>query len=121
MGRIILGIVAGVLAMGVTVGAIEFGAHEFFPVPSDTAPVPVGIQLLVLAAYFLGAVVGGVVAVRLSGAGWTAWVVAILVVAGAIWSMFLIPHPQWMQIGAVVAPVLGGFVAGRIAGRRLAA
>lgn len=118
MVRTISGIAAGLLAMVVTVGAIELLAHLLFPVPSDSAPIPLGIQLLVLGAYFLGALIGGAVAERISGKRWTVWVIALLVVAGAIWSMFLIPHPQWMQIAAVIAPLAGGFVASHIARSR---
>jgi ABC-type multidrug transport system permease subunit len=117
MGRIVLGMVAGLLAMAAIVGLVEVAAHSFFPLPSDGGPIPVGVQLLVLAAYFLGALIGGIVAARISRARWTAWAIASTVAAGAIWSMFMIPHPQWMQIAAVVAPLLGGAIAHGLAGR----
>jgi predicted MFS family arabinose efflux permease len=120
MLRIILGVVAGVLAVLLTVGAIEYLAHLLFPLPSDSAPIPAGIQLLVLLAYFLGALVGGVIAARISERSWTAWLIAALVAAGAVWSMFLIPHPQWMQVAAVIAPLLGGWAARHLAASRLA-
>ena len=115
MLRIIMGILGGAVAVFVVVGAIEYLAHLVFPVPSDSAQVPVATQLVVLVAYFLGALVAGMVANRISGRSWTAWPIALLVAAGAIWSMFMIPHPQWMQVAAVVAPLLGGLAARRLA------
>ena len=121
MARTIGGILAGIVAMLAVIVAIELAAHLVFPVPSDRDAVPIGVQLLVLAAYFLGALAGGALAARISGRAWTAWAVAIVVVAGAIWSMFMIPHPQWMQIAAVVAPLVGGVVAGHFGRGRASA
>ncbi len=121
MGRIIGGILAGIAAMLALVMAIELAAHLLFPVPSDREAIPVGVQLLIPAAYFLGALVGGAVAVRISARVWTAWAVAGFVAAGAIWSMFMIPHPQWMQIAVIVAPLAGGLVAAHLARGRAAA
>ena len=119
MARTIGGILAGIVAMLAVIVAIELAAHQFFPVPAEGA-VPLGIQLLVPAAYFLGAMAGGALAARISGRAWAAWGVAAVVVAGAIWSMFMIPHPQWMQIAAVAAPLVAGLLAGHF-GRRVSA
>jgi hypothetical protein len=107
MVRIVLGILAGIAAVLATVGAIELLAHQLLPVPSDGAPVPLGVQLLVLLAYVAGAFVGGLVSARVTRTAWAPWPIAVLVAAGAIWSMFLIPHPQWMQVAAVIVPFLG--------------
>jgi presenilin-like A22 family membrane protease len=121
MVRIILGILAGIAAMVAVVAAIEFAAHLFFAVPSERGPVPAAIQILVLFAYFAGALAGSLVAIRIARARWTAWAIAAVVIAGAIWSMFMVVHPLWMQVGAVAAPALGAFAAARLAGARPAA
>lgn len=102
--RVILAVLGGV-------AAIEYAAHLVWRVPGEAEP-PLGALLLVPAAYFLGALIGGWVAARISGRAWTAWLVGAVVVAGAVWSMFLIPHPPWMQIAVVVAPLLGALVGG---------
>jgi hypothetical protein len=107
MVRIVLGILAGIAAILVTVSAIELLAHQLLPVPSDGAPVPLGVQMLVLLAYVAGAFVGGLVAARITRTGWAPWLIAAFVAGGAIWSMFLIPHPQWMQVAAVIVPFFG--------------
>jgi nitrate/nitrite transporter NarK len=99
------------------VAAIVYAAHLVWRVPGEAEP-PLGALMLVPAAYFLGALVGGWIAARISGRAWTAWLVGAVAAAGAIWSMFLIPHPAWMQIAAVVAPLLGALVAGHLGAAR---
>ena len=117
MLRNILAIVAGLVAVFVTVGTIEYAGHLLFPVRSDSAEIPPAVQVLVLAAYFLAALIGGWLAASISGKSWAAWVIALVVVAGAISSMFLVPHPQWMQIAVVLAPLFGGLVAAHLTRR----
>jgi hypothetical protein len=121
MGRIVLGIVAGVLTVILAVGTLELAAHLVFPVRSDSAPMPAAVQLLVLAAYFLGAFLGALVAVRISRRTWTAWAIAAVVAGGAIWSMFVVPHPQWLQVAAVIVPFLGAVAARHVPVRAVAA
>jgi hypothetical protein len=120
MGRIVLGIVAGVLTVIVAVGAVELAAHLVFPFRTDAGPMPAAVQMLVLAAYFTGAFLGALAAERISRRLWTAWAIAVAVASGAVWSMFVIPHPQWMQVAAVIVPFLGA-VAARHVPRRPAA
>ena len=121
MGRTFLGIVAGVLTVVLTVGAIEYAAHLFLPVPSDGAPMPASVGLLILAAYFAGALLGALAAERISGRLWVAWPIAAVVAAGAVWSMFVVPHPQWLQVAAVIVPFLGAVAARHVPGRAAAA
>ena len=117
MLRIILGIVAGLVAVFVTVGLIEYVGHLLFPVRSDGAAIPPAVQVLVLAAYFLAALIGGWLAASIAARPWAAWVIALVVVAGAISSLFLVPHPQWMQIAVVLAPLFGGLIAAHLTRR----
>lgn len=117
MLRNILAIVAGLVAVFVTVGIIEYVGHLLFPVRSDGAAIPPAVQVLVLAAYFLAALIGGWLAASIAGRSGNAWVIAIIVVAGAIASMFMVPHPQWMQIAVVLAPLFGGLVAAHLTRR----
>ena len=111
MGRIVLGIAVGVLTVIVTVSAIEFGAHQVYPIPSDGAPMPPAVQFLVLGAYFAGAFLGALAAERISGRLWTAWLIGAVVASGAVWSMFVVPHPQWLQVAVVIVPFLGAVAA----------
>lgn len=127
MGRLILGIVLGIAAAFATVFAIELAGHQIYPVPSDinledpeamgafVRSMPPGALALVLIAWFAGAFDGGVVAALISKRAWTVWPVATLVAVGGIVTILMIPHPALLQIGAVVAPLMGGFAAGLLA------
>ena len=130
MARSIGAIVVGVLLGFATVWVVETIGHLFFPIPSDIAlddpasgggyarTMPLGAQAFVIAAWFLGALVGGGAAARIANARWAAWPVALAVAAGAVAIIFWIPHPELMQIAAVVAPLAGGLIANHWAARR---
>ena len=121
MGRIIGGIAAGLVVAIVIVMGLEMIGHAFYPQPSeaDFRDLPVWVQMWVLGGWFLGAMVGGAVAASISRRAWTAWLIAAFVAAGGIVIIFMMPHPELMQIGAVVAPAVGGLVAGHFARARL--
>jgi len=126
MLRIIGGILAGIVTLFVTVFVIEWIGHQFFPIsaevnlrdpaanPTFVTDAPIGAQLFVVAAWFGGALLGGLIAGRISDRHWAVWVIAGFVVVAAIANIVMIPHPVWMQIGAVVAPLIGGFIASRM-------
>ena len=126
MLRTIGGIVAGIVTLFVTVFLVEMIGHQFFPIsgevnlrdpranPTLITGAPLGAQLFVVLAWFAGALLGGLVAGRISRRHWPVWTVAALVILAALANVFMIPHPVWMQLGAVIAPLLGGFVASRM-------
>jgi len=132
MGRLILGIVLGVVAAFATVFAVDLAGHQIYPLPSgldmdDYQAVgayvgsrPAGAVAFVFLAWFLGAFDGGVVAAAISRRAWTAWPVAALVAAAGVATVLMIRHPVLQQIGAVAVPLLGGFVAS-LAARRIVA
>jgi hypothetical protein len=127
MGRIIGGILAGVVSAFVAIWLIEFVGHSVYPVRSDVnygnaeemasliRGMPVGAQAFVVLAWFAGALAGGVVANSIAARRWPALPVAALVATASILNILMIPHPEWMQIGAVVAPALGGLIATHLA------
>ena len=131
--RRVLAVVAGLVAMFVIVIAVELLGPLFHPIPAGLDPkdnaalgawvasAPFSAQAVIVAAWFLGALGGGWVARRLSGWVAAAWIVAFLDAALALTTLFRFEHPLWMQIGAVVAPALGGWLATRLgAGARAA-
>jgi cyanate permease len=111
MKRTIGGLAAGLATFLVVLGSLEYLAHKLAPKAGSTA-----MLALVAFAYFLSALAGGYLAARISNRSWTAWAVAAVVTAGAIGSLFQFPHPIWMQIASVAAPLLGGALAVRLAG-----
>ena len=130
MLRTILGIVAGVVLAFVVLMGLEMAGHAAMPPPAGLDPAdPEDLKQMVASAstaakawvvfaWFAAAVAGGWVARRLSRASWAGWVIAGLIVVGGIANIMMIPHPLWMQIAAVVAPLLGGWLVTRLpAGR----
>jgi MFS family permease len=111
MKRIIGGLAAGIVAFVVVLGSIEYIAHQLAAKSGSTA-----MLALVAFAYFLSALAGGYLAARICNRTWTAWAIAAVVAAGSIASLFQFPHPLWMQIASVAAPLLGGALAVRLAG-----
>ena len=130
MARTIGGIVLGLVLGLFTIWAIEMVGHLIYPLPAELNirdreqietlinTMPVGAQAFVVAAWFGGALAGATAAMGISGKPWTGWLVAGLIACAGIINIVFIPHPTWMQIGAVVAPVLGGLF-GIHLGRRL--
>lgn len=130
MLRTILGIVAGVVVAFVVLMGLEMAGHAAMPPPAGLDPAdPEDLKQMVASAstaakawvvfaWFAAAVAGGWVARRLSRASWAGWVIAGLIVVGGIANIMMIPHPLWMQIAAVAAPLLGGWLVTRLpAGR----
>ena len=130
MLRTILGIVAGVVVAFVVLMGLEMAGHAAIPPPAGLDPAdPEDLKQMVASAstaakawvvfaWFAAVVAGGWVARRLSRASWAGWVIAGLIVVGGIANIMMIPHPLWMQIAAVVAPLLGGWLVTRLpAGR----
>ena len=129
MSRIILGLVAGALAAFASVFLVETVGHSVYPVPADLSTgneeqmaalirsLPLGALAFVAAAWFLGALIGGGVAAVISRRRWAAWLIGGLVAAASIVTILMIPHPEWMQVSALIAPLLGGILAGHFAPR----
>ena len=121
--RILLGILAGIVVAFATIWIVDLGGHSLYPVPSDLnlrdyeaigsfiQSMPPLVLFIVALAWFLGAALGGYVAAAVSQRDWTIWVIAGLVVVGGILNIMMIPHPLVLQIGAFVAPLIGGVVA----------
>ena len=123
MSRIILGLVAGAVAAFASVFLIEAIGHAVYPIPADLTSgnreqmaalirsLPPGALAFVVGAWFAGALVGGAVAALIARRRWAAWFITALVALASIVTTFMIPHPEWMQVSAVIAPLLGGLLA----------
>lgn len=126
MLRTILGIVAGVVLAFVVLIGLEMAGHAAMPPPAGLDPAdPEDLKQMVASAsatakawvvfaWFAAVVAGGWVARRLSRKGWAGWVIAGLIVLGGVANIMMIPHPLWMQIAAVAAPLLGGWIVTRL-------
>ncbi|MBU4040203.1 MAG: hypothetical protein KKG27_10630 [Alphaproteobacteria bacterium] len=126
MLRIFLGILAGVALAFVVMMALEMVSYVAFPPPAGLDPAdPEDVRRMVAAAplaakawvafgWFVSAVAGGWLARRLSRTEWGGWVIAGLIAIGGLANVMMIPHPLWMQIAAVAAPLLGGWIVTRL-------
>lgn len=126
MLRIFLGIVAGVVLAFVVITALEMVSYVAFPPPAGLDPAdpedvkrivaaaPMAAKVWVVFCWFAGVLAGGWLARRLSRTGWAGWVIAGLIAVGGIANVLMIPHPLWMQIAAVAAPLLAGWIVTRL-------
>jgi hypothetical protein len=123
MGRLIGGIIAGIVSAGVTIVIIELISHAIYPPPPGLdinnheqvgayiMGMPGGAHALVALAWLGGAADGGLVAALVSRRHWTIWLIAALVIAAAAYNLLTYTHPLALQFAAVVAPLLGALLA----------
>lgn len=124
--RKFLGIVAGLAALIATVWIVEAIGHSVWPPPpgtnmSDPAQlatlldkIPLAAKLAVVLGWLLGAMAGAWAAHAISRWAPASWIVVGIGIAFGVMTLFMIPHPLWMQISAVVVPLIGGWVGLRL-------
>jgi hypothetical protein len=136
IGRWVLGVVLGLVAMFIVIMAIEYAGHVAYPPPPGLDPrstgdlgamlaqQPVQALLFVVVAWIAGAFAGGWVAARLSRR-WprsAAVAVALVVVAGVVGMIVQVPeHPKWMAALGLLLPVPAALLAARFARPRTVA
>jgi hypothetical protein len=136
MGRVILGIISGVVIAVAVVFAIELILNVISPPPAgfDTSdPVDMrervrGLPMfafgLVLIGWLVGTALGSWAAVRIGQRPitWPGLVVGAVVFCSAIYNIMTIPHPIWFVVIAVLAiPVVSWLGASRARGPALPA
>ena len=126
--RKILGVIAGVVALGIVVWVVEAVSHTIWPMPTGVDPtdpkqlatvmdlVPLAAKVAVVVAWFLGALAGAWVGTKVAQWPVAGWIVVAIGVCFGVMTLFMIPHPLWMQVAAVAAPLAGGWVATKLAG-----
>jgi hypothetical protein len=123
--RMVLGILAGIVVAVGCVAGVEALGHSLYPPPPGLDPtnprdidrlmgmLPVMALVFVVAAWFVGALVGALVANQIARQGTAGWVVALLVIAGGVATMVMIPHPAWMWAAGIALPLLAALIAAR--------
>jgi hypothetical protein len=118
--RTIIATGLGVIIAVLVIMAIEAIGHRLAPFPPqvdpmnpDMAKVPVVAMLAVVLAWFLGTLAGGSLGNRLAHCRWPGWVIAGLVLVGAIYQFTIITHPAWMMAAGVAAPLLAAWILSR--------
>lgn len=115
-----LHVVAGLLAGCIVVGLIESASHAIWPPPEffskevysnpeklaeQIALVPLPAKISVLVGWAFGSLTGGFVSAKLAGRSRPARSVGIVMLAMIILNLMTIPHPLWMSIGGILAPL----------------
>lgn len=128
MKRKIFAVVLGVITAVVLIIAIEALGHFLFPLPAgmdvtDTdamkayvMTLPVTALLIVMAAWIVATLVGGVLAcfvARETPLIYSA-IIGGLVLLGTIINLMSLPHPLWFSITSVLAIIATIFITGRI-------
>lgn len=129
--RQFLGLLAGaILGFGV-VALIETAGHRAFPSPPDIdlsdpaamgalmEQVPLAAKLVVVLAWFLGALIGGLVAARVAREPRAAWIIAGIFILVTALTIAQIPHPLWMVVAGLVAPLFAGWLVATRLTRRI--
>lgn len=122
MIRILGGIVAGMAAAITIMMVTEAIGNQIAPAParldlqdvSQTPPLPLMTLLFPVLGWFLAALIGGFLAIKVSDRAWTAWAVAGAVLAATIFNFVLMAYPVWVMVVGVIVPVLGGWLAQKI-------
>ncbi len=135
MTRKILAVVFGVVVAVVLIIAIEALGHTVYPVPDglDLAnpevlkaymiDAPIAALLLVLGAWLVAALVGGLSACFIAKESPLVYsaIIGGLVLMGTVINLISIPHPLWFSITSVVAIIVTIFVTGRLGASFVAA
>jgi len=134
MLKLVLGILAGVVAGFVTVFLIEAISGKLYPMPAGLDPtnaegmkawiagLPAGAFALVLTAMTLGALDAAAVAAVIAGRRRMAgWIAGGFIVAATIFNVIAIPHPVWFAVASVVLAMTGAWLGARLGGERTAA
>jgi hypothetical protein len=129
--KALLGLLAGIAAAALVMMAVGYVGTTLYPlhVPADPSDrqalieginaAPVGAQVSVLLAWFLGTFAGAALARKVSGATWPGWTIAG-VLAALLAFIFFVPLPIWLQTLAPISPLLGAAAADILIPRRKA-
>ena len=111
------GLAAGLAVAIFTIMLVEFIGVQLVPPPrgydmsgGSALSLPVANLIWPVIGWFLGALSGAWVAVRISGERWTGWTIVILVIAAGLLNFALITHPLWMMVAGPLAALLGGWL-----------
>lgn len=135
LAALLAGLVAGIvvafvvvvpIAVALIVGSdIAVGSKADLQNPGHVWAVfialPSHMKLLIILVWFMGPLVGGLVAKRIGSAVWPLWGIVALFAVDAVRTVLSLPLPIWVQAVWVAAPFLGGLLALRLGASRRAA
>jgi hypothetical protein len=120
--RSAIGVFAAIALAFTGIFLIELVGRIFWPPPAGVdlydpeqvaamMPVmPLGAKLMIVLGWFIGSLAGGVGGLLIARRRWVGYVGPLFVALASIINILVIPHPLWMQIAAVAAPLLAAVV-----------
>lgn len=128
MLRSIGAVVVGVIVAGLSVAFLETLGHHVFPPPPEASSsdptvlaqvlenAPIGALLMVLAAWFLGTLIGSWVAARLVSESRAAHGLAVggVMMIGGVFTMLQVPHPQWFMVAGAFVFLPAAYIGSRL-------
>lgn len=120
-----LGLIVGVAVAFAIVFLGEQAIHSLLAMPTPPAfgdkagwtrymaSVPTGTAAALVLNWFVAAFLGGTVGRIIGRRHWIAWTVAIVVLAATVLNFVLFPHPLWMILAGLLAPLLAAWLATR--------
>lgn len=106
-----LGAIAGLAALDLRLfGWPDFDWHNPQAWGDVIAVAPMHAQALLAGSGAIGALAGGLIAVRIAEWPAAGWIVTVMIALVGALGAFLVPQPLWMQIAAVAAPLMAGLV-----------
>jgi hypothetical protein len=124
--RAVLAIVGGLVAGAAAMMALALIGGMLFPASGALDPyrpqqimdafenLSTGGKAAILLSWFGGALVGAWVAKLIVRQSWSAWTIAGLFALYVLASVLVLPMPVWMEVVAVVLPLVGGFLANHL-------
>jgi pimeloyl-ACP methyl ester carboxylesterase len=127
MLRLIMAVIAGLVAGFVTVFVAESVGHQIYPPPPGAdassmegikrliAEAPLGSLVAVLVAWGLGTFAAAAVALlaaqrrRIAG-----WIAAGLLACASAATLVMIPHPMWFVVAAALTALAAAWLADRL-------
>ena len=129
--KTVAGLIAGLVVALAAIYVIWLIGLQLFPLPTEGEISPSaslretirtmspGTQAFVALSWLGGTFLGATTAAHVSRRIWPAWIVILLVTVSCVANMLVYPHPDWLQLAAIIVPVLGGLVAIHLARRNL--
>ncbi len=132
MFRKILGGLTGMVAAFSVIALVQSIGHQIYPTPegldmNDTEAfaayvesLPAGAFIPVLLSYFAGTAAGTFVGGWIAGGSGMTYAVIFgtLILTLTVVNLFMIPHPLWFSIIAVIGIPAAAYAAGRFAPKR---
>jgi hypothetical protein len=124
--RGVLAVIAGIVAGFAATIIIGLAAGMIVPRPARLdgfsgeqlvgafPGLPMAAKIAILLSWLGGALVGAAVAKRIARKAWAAWTVTGFFTLYVLLTTFVLPMPPWLQVSAVLCPLVGGLIANHL-------